>query len=270
MLSEIQQVELEAIKLIKAALEEENIPFLLRGGSVMGAVKYQGFIPWDDDMDIMIPRRYFSEAIIALQRNANLNMHFYVASYKNGDEIHSYIPRLLVSEEYRKLKKLPQNNHLGLTIVDILPLDRVPTNPIFKFLFVNYVRIIRMFGAVWSLDVTDSISNFSSKRERVLNMLRKIGVTKFYTQNQTYNYIDKVYTWVDGHSSKGIGNITGSLFDRELFDHDVFLPAKYVEFEDTILPVPGEYDTYLKQLYGDNYATYEPEYKKSHLESHRS
>lgn len=269
MLSKLQEVELEAIKQVKSTLEGEGIPFLLRGGSVMGAVKYSGFIPWDDDMDIMIPREYFQRALNVLQ-NSQWSDHFIVASFQNGDEIHSYIPRVLVTEKYRRMKELPTNNHLGLTIIDILPLDGVPVSKPLKFLFVNYVRMIRMFGAVWSLDIDDSISNFSSKREKVLRTLQKIGVTRFYTQEDTYRHLDKFYTWVDSHSHVGKGNITGSLFAKELFDTDVFAKGVYMKFEDVFLPVPSDYDKYLKQLYGNDYATFEPEYKKSHLESHRS
>ena len=52
----IQKVELDAIKEFQKICKENNIDFFLRGGSVLGAVKYDGFIPWDDDMDIAVPR----------------------------------------------------------------------------------------------------------------------------------------------------------------------------------------------------------------------
>ena len=46
-----------ALKEFNKICKENNLMFFLRGGSVMGAVKYQGFIPWDDDVDIAVPTR---------------------------------------------------------------------------------------------------------------------------------------------------------------------------------------------------------------------
>ena len=55
-LKKIQEIELDALKEFNKICKENNLMFFLRGGSVMGAVKYQGFIPWDDDLDIFMPR----------------------------------------------------------------------------------------------------------------------------------------------------------------------------------------------------------------------
>lgn len=60
---ELQETLLDAVKEFKKICDEENITFFLRGGSVMGAVKYGGFIPWDDDMDIAVPRKDYVRLI---------------------------------------------------------------------------------------------------------------------------------------------------------------------------------------------------------------
>ena len=52
-LKKIQEIELDALKEFNKICKENNLMFFLRGGSVMGAVKYQGFIPWDDDVGVI-------------------------------------------------------------------------------------------------------------------------------------------------------------------------------------------------------------------------
>ena len=60
-LKKIQEIELDALKEFNKICKENNLMFFLRGGSVMGAVKYQGFIPWDDDVDIAVPREDYDQ-----------------------------------------------------------------------------------------------------------------------------------------------------------------------------------------------------------------
>ena len=60
-LKRIQKIELDALKEFNKICKENNLMFFLRGGSVMGAVKYQGFIPWDDDVDIAVPREDYDQ-----------------------------------------------------------------------------------------------------------------------------------------------------------------------------------------------------------------
>ena len=57
----VQEVELNALKEFSKIAMENDISFFLRGGSVMGAVKYQGFVPWDDDMDFIMLRSDFEK-----------------------------------------------------------------------------------------------------------------------------------------------------------------------------------------------------------------
>ena len=58
-LSQVQQIIWDIMKELKPYLEERKIPYFMLGGTLLGAVRHQGFIPWDDDIDIGIPRAQY-------------------------------------------------------------------------------------------------------------------------------------------------------------------------------------------------------------------
>lgn len=258
----IQQIEFEALKTVISILEENHLKYFLRGGSVMGAVKYAGFIPWDDDMDIALPRADYEKFIKLF--SSNWSDKFWLASYRNGDAIHAYFPRILIKEEYRKQQGLPTNNHLGFSIIDVLPIDGAPATSFGRKLFAIHVAFLRALGAVWTLDVKDTIMIHKPRRQRAIKFIKMLGVQHFYSQNYIYNRLERVYSKRDTNS-KWIGTITGSLFDRELFPKEVFGEGVLKQFESIKVRVPSQFDEYLKHLYGENYANEEPDDKKSHL-----
>ncbi len=264
-LSKIQQLELDALKEISDLAKNEDIKFFLRGGSVMGAVKYQGFVPWDDDMDIALPRKDFEKLMKLLK--GDWSDRFWLANYRNGDEIHSYFPRVLVKEEYRLKEGLPQNNHLGFSIIDVLPLDGVPNTFIGRKWYKYHVMLLRGMGAVFTRDVKDTIVIHSKKKQLAIDLLGKFGIKHFYTQDKIYDKLDLIYKKNKLENSKWVGTITGSLFDKEMFPADFFGDGKMLPFENTSFLVPAKYDEYLKQLYGNNYANEEPNQKKSHIKA---
>lgn len=262
-----QQVELEALKELASVANDYDIKFYLRGGSVMGAIKYDGFIPWDDDVDIAVPRSDYNKLIGVL--SGDWSDKFWMASYLNGDEIHSYFPRILLKEDYRKKLGIQTNNLLGRTIIDVLPLDGVPSTKIGRFIYKYEVMVLRLLAALWTYNVRETVMIHSGKKQRIMKLLTSIGIHKMYTQNQVYAALDKIYSKVSFENATWAGTITGSAFDKELFPAEIFGDGVFHKFEDAEFRVPEKYDLYLKQIYGENYATFEPEFKKNHTESKR-
>ncbi|WEV60859.1 LicD family protein [Streptococcaceae bacterium ESL0729] len=263
-IKQLQLLELEALKEIKAIMDSKGYPFFLRGGSVMGAVKYQGFVPWDDDVDIAIPRPYYKEAIKLMQEG--LSDKFWVAAYSDDFNSFCYFPRVFLKEEVRVELGIPKNNHLGLCLIDCLPLDSGPQNKLALKFYQFRVLYLRAIASTFTLENKDTVKTKSPMVYKVVKALKALRLNSNETQNQIYDKLDKLYTSIEYETSPVKGTVTGSLSFKELFDSEVWGKGKMLQFEDTEMLVPDDFDFYLKKLYGQNYATEEPDYKKSHQE----
>ncbi len=263
----IQLLELEALKELKKFCDKNNIKFFLRGGSVMGAVKYNGFVPWDDDADIAIPRDQYDK-LIELSHNTDWSDKFYIESFKYNNNMHCYFPRVLVKDKYLKKLKLPTNNELGLTIVDILPLDGAPNNYLLRQMYFAKVYLYRALAGVWTLSDKKTVDMHDSKKKMVLKILKLLKINKLYSQKSIYLKLDKLYKKYNYQKQKYIGTITGSLYRKEIFPREYWGNGKLLRFEDTSFLVPDEYDKYLKKLYGKNYLTTTPSDKEINFKQH--
>ena len=134
-LEEIQKIEYEALVVINKICEKNNLKLYLRGGSVLGAVKYSGFVPWDDDIDIVLPREDYLKLIDIMPREFEEKFQF--VSYQKVENAHCYFPRVLLNEKIRQEKGFPKNNERGLVLIDVLPLDGMPDGKIQNKLFIS-------------------------------------------------------------------------------------------------------------------------------------
>ncbi len=266
-LLQIQSLELEALKELKSFCDKHQIKFFLRGGSVMGAIKYSGFVPWDDDADIAIPRDQYDK-LISLCQTEEWSEKFYIASYHYNSEIHCYFPRVLVKNEVLEQLQLPKNNHLGLTIIDILPLDGAPKSRFARELYFFKVYVLRALAGVHTLSIKETVDMHDSKKRLVLKLLKFFHVDSLYSQDQIYHALDRLYKRYDYKTCKHIGTLTGSLYKKEIFPRDYWGEGVYHKFCDTEFLVPDEYDKYLQQLYGKDYMTTIPTEEKIAAKKH--
>ena len=116
-LRELQLEEIEALKSLIDFCEQNGLTYYMRGGSVLGAVKYKGMIPWDDDIDIILPREDYNRLIKIAPDNLG-NAVF--AHYSRNIKLNCYFARLYLDERKRTEKNLPKNNANGLVLVDMV------------------------------------------------------------------------------------------------------------------------------------------------------
>gem|GEM_PF-772524 len=268
-LRRLQLIEADALSELKKICDKEGIRFFLRGGSVMGAVKYGGFVPWDDDMDIAVPREDYERLIEKFQNKIIANKYI-ITSYRSNSDMHCYFPRLFLKEDVRKQEGLPKDNVLGLHLIDILPLDGAPENIVLRHIYFLKVYCLRMLGSLGTA-TTDAVGMHNKKQEMVINILKSMKLNKLFSQKSIYLKLEKIYTKYNWKTSRYSGTITGSLIRKEVMPSYIWGMGVMKIFENEKYVVPTEYDKYLKRLYGYNYMNEEPnpEKRKSHLGKNR-
>lgn len=234
-IEEAHQILLDIAKAFTKVCDENNIPYYMLGGTMLGAVRHKGFIPWDDDMDFGVPREYYDLLINVLEKE--LPSPYRCCTYKNG--VSSSVifkvdnSRTVINDACGK----DANQELGLNI-DIFPLDYcAPTDTVWKkqkFLtFVYRAKFAK--NANWSFGRRVVNKLFSiilpwSKEE--INM-RKENMLKNLPQGDY------------------LSNVFGAWGTRECIPVEWYGKGVKYKFEDTEFCGPAEFDKYLSQLYGD-------------------
>lgn len=253
---ERKKILLDILLDIDKFCKENNIRYFLIGGTLLGAVRHKGFIPWDDDIDIMMPRPDH-EKFVKKYKPTKYEV-FYVG--RKG----YYIPVTKISSKNTIIKQLTPINEvppcLGIH-VDIIVYDGVPLN-----LNVYYSHLKSI------IDLRNDARNLRQWRlgRRIFRsfsyMFRLLKVGFLY-RNRT---IDSIMTEINEkckkykyNESKYVGFLSSSPYDfNERYDKLYFEGTpELLEFEGHIFPAPCGYRDFLTDLYGD-YMQLPPEDKR--------
>lgn len=240
-LRQLQLTQLEILKVIDEFCRTYNLKYSLYAGTLIGAVRHKGFIPWDDDLDIAMEREEYDRFIkLWLEHQPN----GYVLTNKDHSpkfpssftKIRKDHTTFLHNEEDRG------QFHTGI-FVDVFPIDRVPTNKFLKYNYYwNYMRY-HLYSREFVPPKENAIVKLVSRimlwivrppyREQKRQMLLK-KITK-YNGNKQYNR-------VDGQTVR----LLRIDLPTDLMDAYVDLP-----FEDGVFMCFKDWDAYLKCIYND-------------------
>lgn len=121
-LEEIKKVELDALCELDRVCKAHGLSYFLAYGTLLGALRHQGFIPWDDDVDVHMPREDY-ERFYGLCRDGALRDPYRITSYRDGSSIYGFL-KLVDTRTVAKETFIDEKNAQGLW-VDVFPLERV-------------------------------------------------------------------------------------------------------------------------------------------------
>lgn len=239
---EVKQIQLDILENIHSFCIAGGIKYSLACGTMLGAVRHKGYIPWDDDIDIYLLREDYNKLIKSFPET--YNEYYKLASLERDNEwdrplAKAYDSRTILKENTTSKKNIGVN-------IDIFPIDATPNEyeewqkynkkrlllqRIFALKFVNFKK-----DRVWYKNLTllfvRILLSFVSKRHLA------IYLNKY---SQKYNETNSCYVFENIQGIK-----LKRRFKKEIFDHIIDIP-----FENRIFKGFKNYDEYLSNAYGD-------------------
>lgn len=245
----LQEIDLSIAKEFIKICEEHHLKYYMLGGTMLGAIRHKGFIPWDDDIDLGMPRKDYEKFLQIAP--ALLSKNLKLINYKTDSDYHYYITRIQDTETKVVETRYEHEGKFTHVSIDIFPIDGSPNNPLLRKLFILRVLAHR---AMMSLHYKNSIDP-DRKRGRtekiMLGILKRLPTDKMFNAYNQKQIIDKILKKQDMYSSLVSGNIMGAYRDVEMIPTEWYGEESFYDFEGIKMRGIKEYHKYLTRLYGD-------------------
>lgn len=244
-IQKLHDVNLALAKEFVHICDDNGLTYYMLGGTMLGAVRHKGFIPWDDDMDFGMPRKDYESFLAIAPRLISDNLD--LLHYKTHPDYRYYIARL--QNKYTKVMEI--GNGETCASIDIFPLDGSPNNRILRYLFyfrVTYHRL--MLALYYGMDVRKG--KIIERMMRILiSKFSKLSVRKIINPFTHKQKIDKILSIYDMKDSQWSGNIMGTYQIREMIPTAWYGDKSFFCFEGIDIRGIEKYNNYLTRLYGD-------------------
>lgn len=241
---EIKEILLDLLKTIKQICDENDLRYFLAGGTLLGAIRHKGFIPWDDDIDITMPREDLMKLVeIFINRPAD---HFKLLSFYTDKTYFNLHAKLVDTRTQKIYSGVQQLEDAGVN-ADIFPLDGLPKEEkeIKRFVRrLNFLQTMR-WGAVKEVDQSNGKWLIAFPK-RILR-----GLYKLIGYQYPINEIEKLVRRYEFDASDFVGEFVSVLGIRAKVSKKAFEEHVKVQFEDDFFNAPIGYHEYLTVLYGD-------------------
>lgn len=235
---------LEILLYFKKICDENKLTFFLAGGSAIGALRHKGFIPWDEDIDVFMPRPDYEKLTRIWDGVADTSKYIFCRSTKEVNYHHGAACIMDITTTFIEKHNCNYDMPQGI-VIDVIPLDGCP-NSYFK-------RKFQLFRALkYNLFNNQRLPENKSKKvyyasKFLLGIIRSKKIRDFIWRRaerkmSRYQFYNCQYV------TELIGQIYGMVIKHPI---EEFMQETYVEFEGHPMPLMVGYDSYLKSVFHD-------------------
>lgn len=239
-IDEIRARELNILTSVDSFCRENRIRYSLCGGTLIGAIRHKGYIPWDDDIDIFMPRPDYNRFIEIYDDS--------IYKIQTCSDDNNYIG--LFTKVYDSKTLLKENGEFGEDVgvnIDVFPIDGLPPKGIKQKLYLKKMKFLQ--GLIVSASVKDY-----SKRPFVRKLqisIMKMFLSFIKDKHEIARYIINEAQKYNFEQSEYVAVVVWGYGEREVMSKESACNYIEHEFENKNLSIIRDYDKYLRSIYGD-------------------
>ena len=225
---------------------KNNIKYQIFAGTLLGAIRHKGFIPWDDDIDILMPRDEYNKFLLACK--TDLDSRFFLQNYDTDKNYFHAFVRVRRNGTYSpQLYTEKFKMHHGV-FIDVFPFDKVPLNARKAKKQFNTLVILRKLK-----DIRKNAYKSKNILKRFLKFLRFIPISVFPIRffNKLENKVAQKFNETNSPLSTMLVENIKSVYKRCMLENKYLYEQEFYSFEGLKFIGPENYKMILHNLYGD-------------------
>ena len=244
-IEELKIIQMALLRYMKEICENNHLRYYLCGGSLIGAIRHGGYIPWDDDIDVVMPMKDYRELIrIVNEREDDFKV---LNVYEHQGIFHSFYSRLVYPGTLMKTWDYPYMESVGVNI-DIFPLYGVPEGEEAAEEWADRMEALHVNCMEEFIKYEEPSEGFFTFQNQILSMMDEYA----FDESTNVAYL------LSRHKKK------------EIMPRSIYRKSVMVEFEGEMYPIPYGYDAYLTRLFGDDYMELPPEKDRVSVHNYRA
>ena len=261
-LKTLQAIELENLRMLMEICEKNHLRYYLIGGSLLGAMRHKGFIPWDDDIDVGLPRPDYNR-FVQIAKDY-LPAHMDIKTMTSDPNYKCYFTRLINNK-----KKIYWDHGQYTAVIgvwmDVFPLDGLPDNPLLRKMQVFRVKLNKALYKFTQIDyVTTNRTNRPLSERVLIRFAQLTHIGRLMDADKRLKKLDQALQRYDYDASAYAWNFSGCYGKREIVPHIQLGGSRTAEFEGMQVSIPEAAEDYLTSIYGDYMKLPPEDQRRSH------
>ena len=254
-LSVVKKIQMQGLLELDRICRKHDIKYSLSGGTLLGAIRHGGYIPWDDDLDIEMDRTEFDRLYEVCKTELD-HEKFTLRCHENDPTYYSYTPRLMINNTVMNTKSMEATGQEQCIFIDIFLHDFLPNDPVKRQEYLDKIYMTKVL-------------TYFKKDGVTVKIPRKDQAEAWkFVESHDYDYfLSEFEKYAKHYYNKG--EKTDYIIDTAIV-HNNYGGFPYsikdgffdVKFEDYVFRSMEGYDRYFTNLYGPDYMTIYPKYKR--------